>query len=256
MKTVTDPTRMEELIERHRALYADSQVNQQLDAMITRSPHSGLSKTDIRTILRQSQSVFFDSHVEVVSGHHTASYLRFESIARHPDLISRIAEDMARWIRQLRRNRQIDGILTPASDATLLAESIVNLLQKQIPLHRVQAPFDHDTGKIGTEVDSTSLRRGGHYLVLNDVTTRGNCVSKLGGIVSDHGGSVAGMMVFVRRDSGQFPFMNELTAQYPFYYGASLHMPQWDAADCSLCQAGTPVFSWSEMPFVAADRGF
>jgi orotate phosphoribosyltransferase len=249
MKTGIDHSkRLAELIERHRLLYADSQANKKLDDMIALSPHSGLSKTDIRKIFHQARAVFFDTHVEVVSGHHTESYLRFESIAPHPDLISMIVQDMARWIQQLRRDHQIRGILVPASDAFLLAEGIVNSLQNHIPLRMVLAPFDLKTGRIGTEVSSQSIREGEHFLVLNDVTTRGNCVSKLGQIVSAHGGIVAGMMVFARRDSGQFPLMDELTVQYPFYYGASLHMPQWEATDCWLCRDGAPLFSWKEMP--------
>jgi orotate phosphoribosyltransferase len=73
-------------------------------------------------------------------------------------------------------------------------------------------------------------------------------VSKLGKIVTDHGGVLAGMMVFARRDSGQFPLMDELTGTYPFYYTADLSMPQWDSSECPLCQAGKPLLSWRDMP--------
>ena len=74
------------------------------------------------------------------------------------------------------------------------------------------------------------------------------CVSKLGKVITDHGGQLAGMIVFARRDSGQFPLMDELTAQLPFYYGADLMMPQWEANECPLCPLGLPVFSWKDMP--------
>ena len=60
------------------------------------------------------------------------------------------------------------------------------------------------------------IRRGERFLVLNDVTTRGQCVNKLGKVVTDHGGVLAGMMVFARRDSGQFPLMDELTGPSRF----------------------------------------
>jgi len=60
-------------------------------------------------------------------------------------------------------------------------------------------------------------------------------------------------MVFGRRDSGQFPFMEELTAQYPFYFGAALDMPQWDPSECPLCRAGETLFSWKDMPFLLPD---
>lgn len=80
------------------------------------------------------------------------------------------------------------------------------------------------------------------------MTTRGNCVSKLGNVVTDHGGILAGMMVFARRDSGQFPLVQELVRQYPFYYAADLDMPQWEPDQCPLCKAKKPLLSWREMP--------
>ena len=40
------------------------------------------------------------------------------------------------------------------------------------------------------------------------------------------------MMVFARRDSGQFPPMAELTSTYPFYVGVDLEMPQWEPSAC------------------------
>ena len=68
-------------------------------------------------------------------------------------------------------------------------------------------PYSCETGKIGTDIKIGRSRRGEHFVALNDVTTRGNCVSKLGKVITDNGGLLAGMMVFARRDSGQFPLM-------------------------------------------------
>jgi orotate phosphoribosyltransferase len=108
--------------------------------------------------------------------------------------------------------------------------------------------YDCETGRIGTEVKTGVVRAGERFIALNDVTTRGNCVSKLGKTITDNGGVLAGMMVFARRDSGQFPLMGELTAKYPFYYTADLHMPQWEPKNCPLCKEHKPLVSWRDMP--------
>jgi orotate phosphoribosyltransferase len=97
-------------------------------------------------------------------------------------------------------------------------------------------------------VTAGTVGGGDSFLALNDVTTRGNCVSKLGKVITDRGARLAGMMVFARRDSGQFPLMQELAAQLPFYYAADLQMPQWEAADCPLCRDKKPFLSWKDMP--------
>jgi orotate phosphoribosyltransferase len=236
------------LIERHRALYDAPEVDAKLARIIRDVPHSKLSEWDVHRMLRLSRSVFFDTHVQVVSGHHTATYLRFESIARVPQLITLIARDMADWLRKTFEKDPIVGIVATASGAQVLAERLADLLRRQMPLRLVLTPFGRETGKIGTETSPEAIRHGERFLALNDVTTRGNCVSKLGKVVTDHGGVLAGMMVFARRDSGQFPLMADLTARHPFYYTADLDMPQWEPERCPLCDGTLPLLSWKDMP--------
>lgn len=251
MSTLTSQEqRLAQVIDDHRSLYAGSTVETKLQQLIGLSPHSFLTQSELIGLFRRSQSVFFNTHVEVVSGQHTGTYLRFESIAQYPELIDSIVKDMADWIARIPETQPIQGIVAPNSDARLLAEGIAAHLQERIPLRVVLAPFDSATGKIGTDVPSEQVRKGEHFIALNDVTARGNCVNKLGKIVTDRGGTVAGLMVFARRDSGQFPFMDELSAQYPFYYSVAVDMPQWDAPDCPLCGAGESLLSWCDMPLL------
>jgi orotate phosphoribosyltransferase len=237
-----------ELADRHRALYDGPMIDPKLKEIIRDAPPSKLSDWDIHRILRTSRSVFFDTHVEVVSGHHTATYLRFPSIAAYPELIRLVARDMADWVIKTYENEQVDGIVATASDAHLLAEAVADVLRARMRVRVVLTPFDTETGKIGTEVATGAIFPGERFLVMNDVTTRGNCVSKLGTVVADHRGELIGMMVFARRDSGQFPLMDDLVARLPFYYTADLDMPQWDRDKCPLCPMGTPVLSWKEIP--------
>ncbi|MEW6543067.1 MAG: hypothetical protein AB1411_05600 [Nitrospirota bacterium] len=237
-----------QLADRHRALYESPEIEARLNAVIRDAPHSKLSDWDVHRILRTARAVFFDSHVELVSGHHTAAYLRFASIARIPQLLRLIERDMADWLRLTFQHDPIAGLVATASDAHLLAEGVADLLREKMRLRVVLTPYHEDTGKIGTEVATGAIRPGERFVVLNDVTTRGNCVSKLGRVVTDSGGVLAGMMVFARRDSGQFPLMTELTAKFPFYYTANLEMPQWEPDQCPLCATKKPLLSWRDMP--------
>mgnify|MGYP003449283848 FL=1 len=106
-----------ELVERQRKLYEGSEIDVRLEHLIRDTPHPTLSSWDIQRLLHDSRAVYFDSHVEVVSGHHTDIYLRFESIARFPDLVTIIASNMAEWILQTFRHHPPTGILTTSSDA-------------------------------------------------------------------------------------------------------------------------------------------
>jgi orotate phosphoribosyltransferase len=243
-----DERTMANLIEHHRALYDGPAIDPKLKGIIRDAPHSKLSDWDIHRILRTSRSVFFDTHVEVVSGHHTTTYLRFASIARFPELITLIVRDMADWLRLTYKKDPIAGIVATASEARLLADGVADLLRDETALRVILTPYNPETGKIGTEVPPGAIKPGERFVVLNDVTTRGNCVSKLGGVVTDHGGVLAGMMVFARRDSGQFPLMGELTARFPFYYTADLDMPQWEPAVCPYCGMKKPLLPWRDMP--------
>src|SRR6184192_1320636 len=99
MNVMTDEQALAELVHRHRELYGPA-IDAKLEAIIRDGLHTELTGWDIMRVLRTSRSIFFDTHVEVVSGHHTATYLRFESIAQIPQLIRLIARDMADWVRQ------------------------------------------------------------------------------------------------------------------------------------------------------------
>jgi orotate phosphoribosyltransferase len=237
-----------ELAQRHRAYYATPEIDARLATIIRAGPETKLTEWDILHILRSARSVYFDTHVEVVSGHHTATYLRFDSIARVPHLMSLITEDMAAWVARTFEPGTVTGILATASAARELAEGIAHRLGTMFPFRVSLTPYSCETGRIGTEVSVGTVSAADGFLAFNDVTTRGNCVSKLGKVITDNGGRLAGMMVFARRDSGQFPLMKELAAQYPFYYAADLEMPQWEASECPLCRDNKPLLSWRDMP--------
>ena len=237
-----------EVVDRHGALYDGPTIEAKLKPVVRAGSHTHLTEWDILRVFRTSRSVFFDTHVEVVSGHHTATYLRFDSVARFPELIRLLAEDMAKWIRQTFRHDPITGIVATTSAAQVLAEGIEDQLRATMRLRVTLTPYSCETGRIGTDVKVGSIKPGERFLALNDVTTRGNCVGKLGKVITDNGGLLAGMMVFARRDSGQFPLMNELVVQHPFYYATDLDMPQWEPANCPLCRANKPLLSWKDMP--------
>jgi orotate phosphoribosyltransferase len=247
MTAMTAEQALGELEARHRAFYATPEIDARLATIIRTGPETKLTEWDILHILRSSRSVYFDTHIEVVSGHHTAIYLRFDSIARFPHLIRLITDDMAGWIRQRFEHGTVTGLLATASAAQQLAQGVAYRLEGIMPLSVASTPYSCETGRIGTDVTVGTVGAGG-FIALNDVTTRGNCVSKLGKVITDSGGRLAGMMVFARRDSGQFPLMKELTVQFPFYYAADLQMPQWEPADCPLCRQNKPLLSWKDVP--------
>lgn len=246
----THSKQLGQLLEEHRLLYTAPAVETKLQQLINVSPHSFLTESELIRLFRRSQSVFFSTHLEVASGHHTGTYLRFESIAQHPELMDILTKDMTDWIVRIPGIQPVHGILAPNSDARLLAEGIAAKFKGEIPLRVVLAPFDSPTGRIGTDVPAEQIHEGERFIALNDVTARGNCVNKLGQIVTHRGGRVVGMMVFARRDSGQFPFMNELATRYPFYYGVALDMPQWEAVDCPFCRAEQGLLNWKDMPLL------
>src|SRR5206468_10673539 len=113
--------------------------------------------------LRTSRSVFFDTHVEVVSGHHTATYLRFASLARFPQLVRLIVRDMADWLRQTFLKNPIVGIVATASEARLLADGVASILQAEMPVRVVLTPYIPETGKFGMEVSPGLIKPGARF---------------------------------------------------------------------------------------------
>ncbi|MGH9897001.1 MAG: hypothetical protein ACREA0_34385, partial [bacterium] len=128
-KPMTEEHLVPELRTRHQTLYDGPGIEAKLTAIIRDAPQSKLSAWDIHRILRTSRSVYFDTHIEVVSGHHTGTLLRFESVVRFPQLVRLIARDMADWIRLTFQKEPIVGVVATSSDAQLLAEDIADLLR-------------------------------------------------------------------------------------------------------------------------------
>jgi orotate phosphoribosyltransferase len=248
MVKTTNAALLDDVVNRQRKLYDGPDIDGKLEGLIRGSSPCGLSSWDIQRLLRTARAVYFNTHVEVVSGHHTGTYLRFESITKFPQLMTLIARDMAEWLGRTFEKEPPAGIVAPASDARLLAGRVSELLADRMSLRAVLTPFNAETGKIGTDIPAGSVKPGERFLSLNDVTTRGMCVSKLGKVVTDHDGRLAGMMVFARRDSGQFPLMDELTSAHPFYWSADLAMPQWEPSGCPLCQDHRPLLLWKDLP--------
>src|SRR5713101_4387397 len=127
---MTDERALAELVQRHRELYNGPAIDGKLETIIRDGSHTELTGWDILRVLRTSRSVFFNSHVEVVSGHHTATYLRFESIAAFPQLIRLIARDMADWILRRYPNGELEGIVATASAAEVLAEAVADVVRE------------------------------------------------------------------------------------------------------------------------------
>lgn len=248
MSVMTGEEALAELVQRHRELYDGPSIDAALEAIIRDGSHTNLTSWDILRVLRASRSVFFDTHVEAVSGHHTATYLRFESVARFPELVRLLVRDMAEWIKRTFQHDPITGIVATTSAAEALAEGIADQLHDTMRVRVTLTPYSCETGRIGTDIKTGAIKASERFLALNDITTRGNCVSKLGQVITDNGGLLVGMMVFARRDSGQFPLMEALIAQHPFYYTTDLDMPQWEPARCPLCRVNKPLLSWKDMP--------
>jgi orotate phosphoribosyltransferase len=148
MSVMTDEQAVAELVQRHRHLYDGPTIDTKLEAIIRDGSHTKLSGWDILRVLRTSRSVFFDTHVEVVSGHHTATYLRFESVARFPELIRLLARDMAGWIRRTFETNPITGIVATTSAAEMLAEGIADVLHDTMRIRVTLTPFSCETGRI------------------------------------------------------------------------------------------------------------
>ena len=151
---------LQELVERYRKLYEGPEIDAKLERLSRGGSPGRLSAWDIHRLLRTSRSVYFDTHVEVVSGHHTATYVRFESIARFPQLVTLIARDMAEWLVNTFHKDPLAGIVATSSDARLLAEKVRELLADRMPLRIVLTPFNRGTGKIGTDVPPGSDPNG------------------------------------------------------------------------------------------------
>jgi orotate phosphoribosyltransferase len=189
--------------------------------------------------LRRFGVLMLDGHFDYGNGYHGRTYLNPHQLFRYPSTIWRLAQDLLDLVPS-EVTTATEVVAGPATGGALLAHTIAGLLDSRRSLTHPPcsfAPFGFDTDeRPRLRSFYRQLVKGRKVLLADDVLNTGQTLQRCVELVCEAGGTVlAGVVICDRLASivdigAPVIALTEYAAQ-----------ENYAAADCPLCQAGTPI---------------
>ncbi len=195
-------------------------------------------------ILRVAQPFTPDGHFLYPAdrdGSHTRGFFAFEPVARHPEFVDRIADDMAEWFRA--QSIQADVLFAPGHRAT---RSLADTFAREVGVDTAYWEY-LPSGRFGDRLVAGSVAPGSRALVFNSVSLQGRCVGlRLPEFVERLGGEVVGAAVFAKGTADLVRRAEALLGPR-FYSTLQVEVPIYRPDACPLCgTSGQPV-PWTRL---------
>jgi orotate phosphoribosyltransferase len=189
--------------------------------------------------LVQSEVLIRDGHFDYGNGYHGRVYLNAHQLFRHPSTIWRFAQDLIDVLPGdlVEKTEVVAG---PVTGGALLAHTIAGLLDSRRSLTHPPcsfAPFNYDpSGGFALRSFYRRELNGKRILLVDDVRNTGETFARCAALVAESGGTVIATAQIYDRSEAivDLGVPNVALAEY--------RAPEnFKAADCPLCQAGTPI---------------
>jgi orotate phosphoribosyltransferase len=189
--------------------------------------------------LQQSEVLIRDGHFDYGNGYHGRVYLNPHQLFRHPSTIWRFAQDLIDVLPSdlVQRTEVVAG---PVTGGALLAHTIAGLLDSRRSLTHPPcsfAPFTYDpSGGFTLRTFYREELKGKRVLLADDVRNTGGTFARCAALVEDAGGTVlATAQIYDRCEA-------IVDLGVPNIALADYRAPEnYNADDCPLCKAGTPI---------------
>ncbi len=165
-------------------------------------------------------------HFVLTSGRHSDGYVQCARILEDPALTTELARTA---VERLPEGLDIDLVAAPAVGGLVIGFAVAQALG-------VKFIFSERESGAMVFRRSFEVPAGARVLVVEDVVTTGGSVAEVIELVRAAGGDVVGVVSLIDR-GGDKAFDAE------FWPLLRLEVESWDAASCSLCAAGVPVYS-------------
>jgi len=186
-------------------------------------------------ILKKVGAIITNSHIVLVSGRHTHSYINPDKILPHPVVCSELGEMFVKKLKGV----SIDVVIGPAYGGIIFSQWVAfhlsKLRRKKIMgIFTEKTPERHQIFERGFD----TLVKGKRVLIVEDITATGSSVQKVMKAVLNAGGTVQAVCVLVNRDPG---LVNSTTIGVPFYALSEFKIESYEAQNCPLCKKKVPI---------------
>jgi len=168
--------------------------------------------------------VLKEGHFRLTSGLHSGQYFEKFRILEHPELVTQFAAKIADEFRK----QGITIVCGPTTGGVIIAFEVARQLDARCVVAEKTEPSGRKIGR-GFEIGPAD-----RILVVDDVLTTGGSITDTLAALTQFGGKVAGIAVFIDR-SAQSPFSIPLFAVY------RKAVQNYQPDDCPLCKSGIPL---------------
>jgi len=187
-----------------------------------------MKQEEIFKIFRETNALL-SGHFELRSGLHSDQFFQCALVLQHPRIAERLCKAVVEKLRAERgHSLQVQGVISPALGGIPVGHEIGRAFG-------VRAIFaEKDAGKLVLR-RAFEVKSGEHFVVAEDVVTRGGRVQEVIDIVKERGGIVEAILVLVNRSGGRAQFDAPLCSLLEW------EPSTWQPAECPLCKQGVPV---------------
>ena len=174
-------------------------------------------------------------------GNHLQGFFLLDPIAKHPDLVEMISEDILKWI----KNRAIDFDLI-FSSAQPGVKKFSDYIASKLRKKKVYLEY-LPSGRFGDKLVEGEIQPGDKVLVFNAVAVQGGCIgNKLPKLVENFKGKVVAAATFAK---GITPLIQETEKKHKVNFYATIQIPVqvYSPDTCPLCQAEIELIPWTKL---------
>ena len=187
-----------------------------------------MKQEEIFKVFRETNALL-SGHFELRSGLHSDQFFQCALVLQHPRIAERLCKAVVEKLRAERgHSLRVDGVISPALGGIPVGHEIGRAFG-------VRAIFaEKDEGKLVLR-RAFQVKPGEHFIVAEDVVTRGGRVQEVMDIVKARGGIVEAVLVLVNRSGGRAQFDAPLVSLLEW------EPSTWPPGECPLCRKGVPV---------------
>ncbi len=194
----------------------------------------GKIQLDAMKILGRVGAVLNDGHFVYTSGKHGSAYVNKDAIYPH----TRETSYLCLYFAQHFLDREVNVVVGPEKGGIILSQHTASMLSTLSGRIVLAVYAEKDGDKFVIKRGYEKLIPGKNILIVEDVLTTGGSAKKVFDAVYALGGNVIGLGAIYNRggvtegDIGLLPELYSLT---------SIDLKSWEADECPLCAADTPI---------------
>jgi orotate phosphoribosyltransferase len=185
-----------------------------------------MNQEKVFKIFRETNALL-TGHFELRSGLHSDQYFQCALAVQYPQIAEKLCKAIVEKMRaESGHTLKVDGVISPALGGIPVGHEVGRAFG-------VKAIFAEKQDNKMVLRRAFEIKPGDHFVVAEDVITRGGRVQEVIDIVASRGGIVEAIAVLVDRSGGRAQF------QAPVFSLLQWEPMTWEPALCPLCKKGS-----------------